>query len=355
MHVLSLVKKELRWSRRNIAVLVLLLVVLPGVFAYASVAFEHVLPRDAPIAIVAQDDAVERDELEIVQGGITTFSDPHIYESRAEAMTALTREQVYAIIEVPPDLLDESQRSVLTVHVDGSMVPFKEPSKAITGIVNYRLQTSLDGQVSVERVVVGNSHSLSEYLLPIFLFGIVLLFAFTYVPYNLAAESNALARIRAESSLEALVASKLLFFLALFIAPIGTFKLASLYLGYQVAPLAPLAIVALLATFLYLTTLAIAVMILTNFSTLGRFLNVVFMFAVLTFGGLMYPVGFFSPLRRELARLIPVHYSMILVRSGMLRGATISAYLDWLVGLAVVVIGAGIVLELAIVRYRRHA
>jgi ABC-2 type transport system permease protein len=57
------------------------------------------------------------------------------------------------------------------------------------------------------------------------------------------------------------------------------------------------------------------------------------LFGSLTFSSLVYPVGFFSPLRAEIARQLPLHYSMIIARSLTLKGASITVFTDWVVGL----------------------
>jgi hypothetical protein len=45
----ALVWKELLWNRRRIALLLFVFVVLPGATASASLLFQDVLPRDAPV------------------------------------------------------------------------------------------------------------------------------------------------------------------------------------------------------------------------------------------------------------------------------------------------------------------
>lgn len=354
MSLRSLLKKEFHWSRHNVLALVLILLLLPGFFAYTSVAFETVIPRDAPVAVVPENETVDEDSVTLIEGALKPYSDPKVVDSRAEAVRMLQRESVYAILQVPPDIDDPANPNAsFRLTVDGSVVPFKEPSKAIRSVMAVQLDDFLDSRVTVQREVIGADNSLSEYLVPIFLMAIIMLFAFTYVPYNLARESAVLDRLRVESSLEAVVASKLVYFSLLMAVPILVFQGAAAYLGYAVTSLAPGAIAALLFTFLFLAALSMAVMVLLRFSTLGRFVNVVLLLGAVGFSGLAYPVGYFSPLRKELVRLVPTHYTMIITRSSMLKGLDISLFADWLPGLLGVAAGALVLLKAAAVFYRR--
>lgn len=354
MNVPSLLKKEVLWSRHRLVTLLLVLLVLPAFFAYTTVAFQTVVPEDSPIAIVPQNDTVSENGVEIITGAASLFSDPEVYQNKSTAMTALRRESVYAVLEVPPGILNESTgNATFSLYVDGSVVPFGEPSKAIRGIMGFYLDRNLPANVSVDRVVVGNDHTLSEYLLPVFLMGMLMLFAFTYVPYNLAQEADVLERLLVEASLEEVILTKVGYFTALMLCPILAFTAVAAYLGYSVTLLNPGAVAVFLLTFAYLTAISVSIMILTDFSTFGRFVNVAALFAAITFSSLVYPVGFFSPLRREIARFIPLHYSMIITRSLTLKDVSIGLFTDWIVMLVAFTAATGLLLKLSIVRYER--
>jgi ABC-2 type transport system permease protein len=356
MSIISLLKKEFHWSKHNLLALVLVLLLLPGFFAYTSVAFETVIPRDAPVAVVPQDDTVSESDMTIVEGGVAAFADPKVTGSRDKAERMLRRESVYAVVQVPPDIDDPgNENATFVLTVDGSIVPFKEPSKAIRSVMAFQLDRFLDADVSVDRRVVGPDNSLSEYLVPIFLLTIIMLFAFTYVPYNLAKESAVLDRLRAESSLEAVVGAKLVYFALLMLVPIVVFQAAAAYFGYAVTSLAVGAVLTLLLTFLLLAAVSTTVMVLLRFGTLGRFVNVVVLLGLLGFSGLAYPVGYFSPLRKELVRMVPTHYSMIITRSSMQKGLGLGLFADWLLGLAALTALAFAALKLSAVYYRRTA
>lgn len=354
MNLPSLFKKEVLWSRHRILVLLLLLVLLPSFFAYTTVAFQTVVPEDAPIAIVPENENVSENGMDIITGGASLFADPEVYENRSQAMTALRRESVYAVLEVPPGILDEStENATFSLYVDGSIVPFGEPSKAIRGIMAFYLNENLPADVSVERVVMGADYTLSEYLIPVFLMGMLLLFAFTYVPYNLAQESDVLERLLVEASLEEVIVTKIGYFTALMCLPILSFAATAWYLDYGVTLLSPSVVGVLLLTFVYLTAISMSIMILTDFSTVGRFVNVAALFAVLTFSSLVYPVGFFSPLRQEIARLMPLHYSMIMARSLSMKDVSVTLFTDWLLVLVGFTAATAVLLKLSIIRYER--
>jgi ABC-2 type transport system permease protein len=356
MALRSLLKKEVHWSRHNVLALLLVLLLLPAVFAATSVAFQNVIPRDASVAVTPQDDTVDEDSLTFVKGAITLFSDPEVIGDIDDARAALRREEVYAVIQVPANITDpDEDNATFVFYVDGSLTPFTEASKAIRNVMAFYLQRFLPADVAVERVVIGTSNTLSEYLVPIFLMAITMLFAFTYVPYNLATEANVLDRLRVEASLESVLWAKLLYFAALLLLPILVFGLLAQWMGYAIDPFGPGALIALLLTFVTMAAVSMTIMVVTRFSTLGRFLNVVVMLGLLGFGGLAYPVGYFSPLRKLIVRLVPVHYGMIVTRSSMLKDVQLSLFAEMLLGLAGVAVLALALLKLSAVYYRRVA
>ncbi|MCU4719246.1 ABC transporter permease [Halapricum hydrolyticum] len=353
MSLRALLRKELRWSKHNVAALVVLLLVLPATAGYASVTFQHVIPQEAPVAVVPGDETTDDGSLELVDAATVTFAQPVRYDSEAAAMDALHREEVYAVVTVPPGVLNDSRQSQLNLTVEGSMVLFDQPSRAMVSILNYRLQSGASTSITVERTVVGESRSLSEYLIPILLVATLMLFAFTYVPYNLASESRAIQRIRTDSSLESLVAAKLLYFTLLMLLPIVTFGLVTAALGYAMTPVSAGIVAALLLSFLAMAAVAMAIMFATRFGTTGRFLSVIVLFGLVAFGGLIYPAGFFSPIRKEIVRAVPLHYTTIIVRSEMLKDVPLGLYADYFALLGATALASLVVLESAIVFYRR--
>jgi ABC-2 type transport system permease protein len=357
MSLRSLLEKEVRWSRHNLLALLLLLLVLPAFLAGGSVVFQEVIPEDAPVGVVAENDQVSEESLALVQAGLSLFSDPVRLDTPDQALRQLQRERVYAVVQVPPNITDPDEtNATFVLTIDGSVVVFREPSESVAFQARGALNRNLPADVGLVRKVVGGEPTLSEYLVPISLLALVMLFAFTYVPYNLATESRVLDRLRVETSLERVVAAKLVFFALLLLVPVLVFQGAAAYLGYATDALDPGAVAVILLTFVYLAAISITIMILTGFSNLGRFLNAVVLLGLLAFSGLAYPVGFFSPLRRAIVRAMPTHYSTIVVRSGMMKDvSTFGLFADMmlaLVGFTLVTLAG---LKLAAVYYRRTA
>ncbi|MXR51861.1 ABC transporter [Halovenus sp. WSH3] len=353
MSLQSLLEKEFHWSLRNLLVLVFLLLLLPGFFAGTSVVFQDVLPRDVPVAVAPADEEVNETNLDIVEGTIATFTDPKRVDSVQQGRAMLERESVYAVIEVPPDLNDPSADAQFRLVVDGAIVPFLSPSEIIGDVLETEMDRIFDAEVTAEREVVGAEKTLPEYLFPTFLMTLVIFFAFTYVPYNLKTEAAVLDRLRVEASLESVVAAKLLFFTGLTVVPIVVFQAAALYYGYDVAALAPGAILTLLLVFLLVSTVSSTVMILSRFSGVGLFVNVTAMLGVVALSALAFPLGFFSSLRTTVAQLLPTYYAGIIARSTMLKGASLGTFADWLAMLIGCLIAAVVALEGSIIYYRR--
>jgi ABC-2 type transport system permease protein len=355
MSLRSLLEKEFHWSLRNVLVLVFLLVLLPGFFAGTSVVFQDVLPRDVPVAVAPADDSVDTDHLDTVEGTIATFTNPTRVDSVEEGTAMLERESVYAVVEVPANLDDPTAAVQFRLIVDGAIVPFLSPSSILESVLGGEMDSLFDADVTAERTVVGEEKTLPEYLYPTFLLTLVVFVAFSYVPYNLKNESAVLDRLRVESSLEAVVAAKLLFFTALVLVPMLVFHAAALYYGYAVATLAPGAILVLLGTFLFLSTVSSAVMILSRFSGVGLFVNVTAMLGVVGLSALAFPLGFFSSLRTTVAQLLPTYYAGVITRSLMLKGSSLGTFSDWLAVLAGCLVVAVVGLEGSIVLYRRRS
>lgn len=353
MSLLALLRKELAWSRRRLFLLGFLFVVLPAALSYGTLAFNTVLPTDTPLAVVPAGQNVTSADLDVAMGALTTFSQPKQFESTGTALRALSREQVYAVVRVPAGLADTDTPATVEVLVHGSIVPYLEPSKLVVSVLDYVLGTVVESEVSVDRQVVGTERTLSSYLLPTFQLVLVWLVALVYLPYNLAGEAPAVDRLRLESSLEAMVAGKLAFFGALLVLPAAVFHVFASSFGYGAGAASPGTVAVLVLTFLYLGAFASAVTIVSRFSTFGRLANVVALFALLVFSGIIYPAGFFSPLRREIVRLVPTHYSVVMTRSFVLRDASPLDYGWWFAGLLGLVALGALAVKGAVVVYER--
>jgi ABC-2 type transport system permease protein len=353
MSLRTILGKELRWSRHRVVALLFVLVLLPAAFAGASVFFQHVLPKDAPVAVVAGED-VSEEEYDVVAASFRLFSKPVEYESEAAAMRDLERESVYAVVSVPPDLDDpDVERVNMTGTIDGDVTPYREPSGALVSIVARTMNRQLDTRVVVQREVRGDERTLSSYLLPTFLRIIVLTFAVAYLPYNLAREEAVLDRLRVETSLDTVIAGKLVFFTGLLAVPLLVFHGVGVALGYDVNLLAPGAVLGYGLTFLACGAIATAVTFASGFGTTGRLFNVLVLFAFLGFSGLVYPVGFFSPLRRDIIRRVPTHYAMLTVRGSALRDIPAAEFATWLGGVTLFALAMLVPLKLSMLAYER--
>lgn len=349
-----ILRKELAWSRHRALTLLVILILIPAVFAYSTVFFQSVLPRDAPVAIVA-DDGADGDDMELATATFDLLSKPVVYESREHALAALEREEVYAVVTVPPGLAaPDVNRVQVTVTIDNDVVPYREPSGALVGVVRGAFNSQLDKRVDVERQALGPERTLSSYLLPTFLFVLVATFAFGYLPYALVREERALDRLRTAAGLEVAVAGKLLFLAGLLLIPICVFAALGIHYGYAAVVWHPVAVAAYLLVFLSLGAIAAGVTFLTNFSTAGRLLNILLLFGVLTFSGVVYPAGFFSPIRRTVVRLLPTHYAMITIRGLALKGHEPTRYIDLLGGLVAFTALAAVPLYFSLRYYERR-
>lgn len=350
----TVLRKELSWSRHRVGSLLLVLVLLPAAFAGGATFFQHVLPKDAPVAVVGGEETSDGDQ-EVVRASLDLFSKPVDYDARDRALRALERETVYAVVDVPPGIADPDVEEVtVRVTIDSDVVPYREPSAALVGVVRSSLDENLDKRVVVEKTSLDPERKLSAYLLPTFLLILATVFAFAYLPYNLAEEAEVLDRLRVETSLGAVVGGKLLFLAGLLFVPLIVFRGVAAYVGYDVTLLAPGVIVAYMSTFLACGAVAAGVTFLTRFSTTGRLLNVLLLFGTMGFSGLVYPAGFFSPVRRWIIRRFPIHYAVVLARGAALKDHSLTDYATWVAGLVGLVLVGGLLLAGSVRWYDRR-
>lgn len=314
-----ILRKELTWSRHQVLPLLIVLLIVPSTAAFTALGFQHVLPEDTPVAVVAGEETTD-DEYNVVAAALTSFADPVRYESEEKAMRAMERERVYAVFTVPHGLFDESGNVSITMYRDGNQVPYEQPATAIGNIVDRGLGRAVPAKVTVNQVEVGQDRTLSQYLIPSLVMMVLLLLSFGYLPYALVREAEVLDRVRFESSLSAVVAGKVGLFTVMGIVPLVVAAATSAYIGYGVSLLAPGAILVYGLTLLYANTFAAAVTVLARFASWGRLVNLLAMLFLFTFSGIVYPVGFFSAIRRDVIRLVPLHYSMIVARGHVLKG-----------------------------------
>ncbi|MDJ1432478.1 ABC transporter permease [Halostagnicola sp. A-GB9-2] len=353
MDLLALLSKEAIAVRRNLGLVVVLLILIPGALAGGTVVFEQTIPQDVPVGLVAEGDA-SSDEVDITRAGITAFSTPETYDSSEEATEALQREEVYIVVHVPGDLMEPGSEANYTVTSDRAFVPFEEPVNESAGVIESEFDSSLPADVAVESEGIGEERSLSEFLVPTGLFAFVALYGLVYLPYQLHSERLVLDRLQTESRLETVVASKLLFYGLLLVVPVGVITAVTSWLGYSVAAFSPMALGVVALTFVLLASTGLAVLFLLKLRKTALFVNLGLTLGVFALSSLVYPVGFFSSTQTTISRALPTHYSAITLRSALLRDTPPSVYADYLLWLAGSAGVSLIVLLLTIALYRRR-
>lgn len=354
MRLGAFLRKEWFGIRRNLAVLLVLLVVLPGSAAVGTAAFQHTVPEDIPVGVVPTDDTVTEEELDVIQGGLALYATPVGYDDPATAVRALEREEVYLVLEIPPGLFDENGTATIRLVSDQRIAPFQEPANVTESLLAGQLRGVLPADVRVEHDRIGHASTLSEYLVPTALLVILLVFAFVYVPFDLYRERAVYDRVALQDGLPAAIAAKLLVAGALAVVPVIVFQLVSLQVGYRVAHFRPQALVVLAITFVYTAAFAAAIMFLARLRRVGLFLNLGVLAFLLTFSSVVYPVGFFSALRKDVAVALPTYHSAVMARSAMLKDASLGAFSPRGELLALGAVGALLALRSSIWLYRRR-
>lgn len=362
MLLIPLLRKELHWSKRNVLVLGFLLILIPATFGATSVAFQDTIPENVPVAVVAQDENVTDRDMQGLEAVLNLYTDPQRVDSTDEAIDMMERDEVYLVIEVPPNIMEGGPDTEETFRFiyDGNTAPLLDAAPFLEDLIEIELaQVDLvEGNFTVESQSVGIDHvdgerSLAEYLYPTLMMLMLMFFAFAYVPYNLARDAEVLDRLRVESTLESFAASKLVYLTALMVVPLLVFGAAALWFGYDVSPFSPVPMAIMLLTFSMLATVAIAVMVVTRFSRTGQFINLLLMFGVMGASAIDFPRGVVSAYRPPIAELMPTHYAMIAARSLMLRDVSVSTYLDMIAFVVVAQLVALVALKGAIIYYRR--
>ena len=160
-------------------------------------------------------------------------------------------------------------------------------------------------------------------------------------------------RLRTETRLELVVASKLLFYGVLVVVPAATASAAARYYGYGFDALAVETLAVLGLSFLYMAAAGLAVLFFMRLRQAAVFVNLGLAVGVLTLSGLVYPVGFYSAVRKTISRSLPTHYSLVTLRGTMLRGGSLSFYSECLLWMAAASGAAILLLGVAIRYYER--
>lgn len=349
----ALLKKELLTVRRNLGLFVVLLVVVPAALAGGTAVYQQTIPQDVPVAVAPADDATSEEDLRLVRGAVQFFATPESYEDREAAVRALKREEVYLAFLVPPGLTDEDGEATITVVSDRTNAPLADPMDLALGILETEFNRLAPAEVAFEVESFGTDRSLSAFMLPSALFALVVLYALVYLPYQVREERHVMDRLRTETRLETVVASKLLFYGALVFVPAATVSAAARYFEYGFGALGVETLLVLLLTFLYLGAAGLAVLFFMRLRQAAVFVDLGLAIGALTLSGLVYPVGFYSAVRKTIARSLPTHYSLVTLRGTMLRDAPLSLFADYIGILAASVVVGSAALVVSLRYYER--
>lgn len=353
MNLLALLKKEALTVRRNLGLFFVLLVVVPGALAVGTSVYEQTVPQDVPVGVAPADETTSETDLQLVRGSVQFFASPVAYDDRESAVRAIEREQVYVAFIVPGGLTDENASVTIEVVTDGSNAPLEDPAEVTLDVLEAQFDGAMPADVTFEQQRLGEERSLSAFLLPSALFGLVALYGMIYLPYQVREERRVMDRLRTETRLEYVAASKLVFYGALLVVPALTVSAASRYYGYGFDALTPGTVGVLALTFLFFAAVGLAVLFALSLRTAAIFVDLGLAIGALVLSGLVYPVGFYSELRREIARSLPTHYALVTLRGTMLRGLSLSVFSDYLAFIGVATVAALVALYLAIRRYDR--
>lgn len=353
MGLFALLRKEAVLVRRNLGLFLVLLVIVPlGLAAMTSV-YQQTIPEDIPVGVAPADDATDEAALQLVRGGVQFFATPVEYEDGEAVERALAREEVYLGFLVPPGLATKGESVTITVITDRTYAPLADPAELALDRLERQFDRGMPASVRLERVPVGVDRTLGEFLLPSVLYGLVGLYAIVYLPYHVREERRVLDRLRTETRVELVVATKLLFYGALVVVPAVAITAATRFYGYGIVALSWQTLLVLFLTFLLMASVGLMVVFALRLRQAAVFINIGLAVVVLSLSGLMYPLGFYSEIRKVLSNLLPTRYALLVLRSMMLRDVSLALYADYLSWIGGATLIGLVGLGLAIRHYER--
>ncbi len=232
------------------------------------------------------------------------------------------------------------------------MVPIQRSSEYLDDIASdYPEDQPMS--VDAEFQTIGETRQISDFLFPSFLFAVLLILSLLYLPYSLSEDEEVLDRIRVEYSLDKMILGKLIFFAGVLFVPVLIFHLAGVYFDAGVQILSFGSILMYLITFLFLSLLGMSVVFFAKFSDWGQIFNILLIFFFLIFSSVFYPSLLFGNNLQSLSQVLPTTYSMVAIRSFLLKNVSISMFLDWVGYLILSVVFSTILLKLSMIYYRR--
>ncbi|WP_281193854.1 hypothetical protein [Halorubrum sp. F4] len=326
-------------ARRRLAALFVGFALLPGLLVVGTAGFDQTLPQDVPVGIAPAEAGTTADDLTVTRGGVALLGTPVQYDTEEAALRGLDREEVYLVVLVPPDVLDDEETTEFRMIWHGSAVPLVEAIGLLEAVLSVELSSFLPGEVDVTHEQRGTLLTLSEYLIPTGTTLFVLVVGLLFVPYDVITDRRVLDRIRHQSRLEAFVAAKLVFYTLLTGVVLAAVAVANVPMEYRIAPLRVETVTAVGLLFLSTAAVGIGIAFLLGLGRTTLFVNLGLLIGIVGLGSLLYPVGFFSSTRMEIARSLPPHYLAIVIRGHLVRGDGFGLYADWYRFIAIYVVG----------------
>lgn len=346
-------KREWFGTRRNLGVLLVILILVPAGTAFGTAAYQQTIPEDIPIGIAPENESVSENELAVIKAGVTLYAAPIEYETERAARVALEREEVYLVLAVPPGLFETDGSVTLRMISDQRLVQFQEPANFTAGVLGTVLDTTVPADVRLHHERLGLAYSLSEFLIPTGLMIIVLLFGLLYVPLELYREREVFERVALNGTVKAATTAKIAAAGLLLVVPITVFQAVSMFLEYRLAHFSTDILGIIAITYLYAVCVGAGLMFWTRLRRAGVFLNFGILGAVLSMSSFIYPIGFFSAIRKQIATSLPTHHSMVILRSTMMKDAGVGEFPGRMREILLVTALAVLLLIVGIRRYRR--
>ncbi|MFB6133883.1 MAG: ABC transporter permease [Halanaeroarchaeum sp.] len=354
MKLRPFLRKEWYQTRRNVGVILVVLILLPGAAALGTAAFQKTLPEDIPVGIAPASEEVSEHEMRLVQAGTSVYAAPVRFESPAAARAALVREKVYLAFVIPPDIMESGADVTITQISDQRMAPFQDPANYTQAVLQWRLNDKLPSDVTIEQERIGTKLTLSEYMVPTALMILVVLYSFIVFPFELRRERDVYDRVDLHDDVGGAVLAKILFHGAMLIVPLTVFQLVGFAFGYRIQHFDPSTMAIVGLTFVYMAATSGSIMFFARLRRAGIFANVGVMALVLSFSGFVFPVGFFSTIRKEITTVTPTYHSMRIARSTMLKDATLQMFGESLVALLGFTVVMILTMRWGINAYRRR-
>jgi len=348
----TMLKKEILISKRNISI-ILLIILLPMVFGLLSGSFKKTIPRNTPVMIVPQNNDVTQDDMDYVEGWTSLFSKPVIGINDEEGIYRLQREEAYLVFVVPPNVTETmTGGGDFEILIDYSFVPVEKISEYVVHNVEIYFSTTSFRGSDIVLTKINTRKTMPEYMLPGFIMLMISLMALTILPHNMYGERTVIRRLIIEHSFGSMVMAKIIFFIILAAIQLLILRWSEVIVEIETSNIGLETFIIVLLSVVYLSSISLSISFLTKFSNAGNLINTLFLFMIILFSGLFYPVGFFPTFLQKLSLIFPTYYSMIILRGVMLKEVDILFYSDWLIGLTLFSIFTFIVLAISVKKFK---